>query len=150
MRIDPRYDYGGNVSIDYYSVVQKISIIIEDLETYEQILTSLLEIGINKVENIQFRTTNLKESRMKVRKMAIATAKEKAEFLTSEIGIKLGQIINIGETVHNPINSFSSRNYANVSQNVVQLDTGGIDDSALAIGMLSVKATVNLVYEITE
>jgi len=150
VRINPRYNYNNDVIIDYYSVVQSISIIIEDMEKYEQILTDLLNIGINKVNNVEFRTTNLKENRYKVRKMAIEAAKEKAEFLTNEIGIKLGKIVNIGETVNNPVNLFSRNNYANVSQNVVQFDTGGAEDSTLALGMLSLKATVNLTYEIVE
>jgi len=150
VRINPHYSYGNDVIIDYYSVVQSVSIIIEDLEKYEQILTDLLNIGVNKVNNIEFRTTNLKENRYKVRKMAIKAAKEKADFLTSEIGIKLGKIINIGETVNNPTNSFSRSNYANISQNIVQSNTGGIENSTLAIGMLSLKATVNLTYEIEE
>ena len=102
------------------------------------------------MNNVEFRTTNLKENRYKVRKMAIEAAKEKAEFLTNEIGIKLGKIVNIGETVNNPANSFSRNNYANVSQNVVQFDTGGTEDSTLALGMLSLKVTVNLTYEIVE
>lgn len=150
IRINPHYDYGSNVSIDYYSVSQSFSIIIDDLNKYEIFLTDLLSLGINKVNNIEFRTTQLKENRYKVRKMAIEAAKEKAEFLSNEIGIELGQIINISESTQNPVNSFSRSNYANVSQNVVQFNSGGIEDSTLAIGMLSLKANATLTYEIKE
>ena len=150
IRINPHYDYGSDVIIDYYSVTQKFSIIIEDLDKYETLLTELLNLGINKVNNIEFRTTKLKENRYKVRKMAIEAAKEKAKFLADEIDIKLGKIINISESTNNPVNSFSRSNYANISQNIVQSDGGGFDGSTLAIGMLSLKANVNLTYELIE
>ncbi len=150
IRINPRYNYGNDVTIDYYTVVQSISIIIEDLTNYERILTELLNLGINKVDNIEFRTTKIKENRYKVRKMAIEAAKEKAKFLTEEVGIQLGEIINIGEMVNNPVNSFSRSNYANVSQNVVQNNNSGAENGTLSIGMLSLKATVTLTYNILE
>jgi len=150
IRINPHYIYGG-VNIDYYSVSQSFSIIIDDLEKYEKFLTDLLSLGINRVNNIEFRTTKkLKENRYKVRKMAIEAAKENAKFLANEIGIELGKIINIKEYTQNPVNSFSRNNYANVAQNMVQYNSGGMDDSTLAIGMLSLKANATLTYEIKE
>ncbi len=150
IRIYPNYHTSHSINIDYYSVSQSFSIILDDLGKYEQILTDLLTLGINKVNNIEFRTTQLKENRYKVRKMAIDAAKEKAKFLASEIGIELGEIINISESTQNPVNSFSRHNYANISQNVLQYDSGEIEDSTLAIGMLSLKANVTLTYEIKE
>jgi len=62
IRINPYYNYDNNLEINYYNVVQSISVVIEDLEKYEQILTELLKIGVNKVNDIEFRTTNLKEN----------------------------------------------------------------------------------------
>ena len=151
IRINPHYSYGNDVIVDYYSVNQSISIVLEDLDKYERILTELLKLGINKVDNIEFRTTKLKEYRYQVRKMAIEAAKEKAKFLSNEVDIKLGEIINIGETVTNPTNSFSRSNYANTSQVMVQsFSNGTVDSGALSVGLLSLKATITLVYKVDE
>ena len=153
IRINPYYHYGNNennATINYYNVVQSLSIVIEDLASYEAILTELLNLGINKVNNVEFRTTKLKENRLKVRKMAIDAAKEKAKFLTEEVGITLGKIVNIGEYVTNPVNSFSRANYANVSQNMAQNIGVENGNGTLAVGMLSLKATINLTYKIIE
>ena len=150
IRINPHFDYRKDLTIDYYGISQTISIVIEDLNKYEQILTELLNIGINQVNNIEFRTTKLKEYRYQVRKMAIEAAKEKAQFLTEQVGIELGKIINIEETVHNPVNSFSRSNYANISQNVAQNISNGTDSGALSVGLLSIKARVSLTYRIKE
>jgi len=150
IRINPNYEYRNEATIDYYSVNQSISIVIEDLDKYELILTELLNFGVNQVNNIEFRTTKLKENRYKVRKMAIEAAKEKAQFLTKEVGIELDKIINIEESTYNPENAFSRSNYANFSQNVVQNSGAGIESSTLSVGLLSLKATVTLTYSIKE
>ncbi len=153
IRINPQYNYESyksknNMTINYYEVVQTITVIIEDLGKYEQILTDLLSLGINKVNNITFRTTKLKENRYKVRQMAIEVAKEKAKFLTSKVGLELGNIINISEYTYLPVNSLSRNTYANVSQNIYTNIDEGMLSKGLSIGMLSLKAAVNLTYEL--
>jgi len=90
----------------------------------------------------------VKEYRKKVRKMAITAAKEKAEFLTDEVDIKLGNIINISEYTNRPGSSFGQANYANFSQNVVQESTTESDASPLSLGLISLKANVTLTYEV--
>lgn len=148
IRINPKYNHHTNTDIDSYEVVQTISILLSDLEKYEQFLTELLEIGINQVYDIQFRTTEMEKYRYEVRKMAIKAAKDKAQFLAGEVGIKLGDIINIRESINLPSNSFNSMNYANFAANTLSGYGNGTDDSALSIGLISLKATVNLTYEI--
>ena len=148
--ISPVYERYDDIKIKYYAVSQSISIILEDLPKYEELLTQLLEFGINKVNNIEFRTTELKKYRYKVRKMAIDAAKEKATFLAEEVGIKLGRITNIGEIADSPVNSFNRNNYANIAQNVAQNVASGLESGTLSIGMISLKSTVHLTYKIEE
>lgn len=148
LSIKPFYDHGYDLKVDGFEVKQSLTIILEDLNKYEKILTDLLNLGINIVENIDFRTTKLKENRYKVRSMAIEAAKEKAIFLTEQVDIELEEIINITESTQNPIPSFNRYNYANISQNIVQNYHGETGDSPLAIGMLSLKANVSLTYRI--
>lgn len=147
--ISPSYHSHNNYEIEYYTVSQSISIVLENLDIYDQLLTSLLGMGINKVNHVEFRAKDIKDYRYQVRKMAIEAAKEKAEFLSQEVGIKIGDIINIGESVQNPSNSFGRHNYANYSQNVAQLG-GGQNGDSLSVGMLSFKASVTLVYDILD
>ncbi len=112
-------------------------------------LFALLDIGINRIEDINFRTTKMKEYRYKVRKMAIKAAKDKAKFLSDETGIKLIKILSISEQVQNPRNSFYNTNYANIAQNVYQNYTSGDTAESLSVGMISIKAKMTLTY-ITE
>lgn len=148
VRINPHFQYRNEVSLDYYSVSQVFSVVISDLEAYEGLLTELLKMGVNKVNSIEFRTTKLKEYRYQVRKMAIESAKEKAAFLSGEVGIKLGPIVNISETTNLPMNAFSRSNFANFSQNMMQTNSGAGDIGSLSVGLLSLKATITLTYAI--
>jgi hypothetical protein len=116
------------------------------LETYEEILTELLKIGINKVTQINFRTTDLKENRMKARKLAIAAAKEKAEFLAKEVDLQLGAIINVSDYSGSPYSN--GIRAANMSQNVVQNMSSASDFEGLSIGMIPISASVTLTYRI--
>ena len=145
IRINPSYSY-NNGTLEYYSVDQSLSVTIEKLDTYEEILTELLKIGINKVANINFRTTELKANRMKARKLAIAAAKEKAEFLANEVGLQLGAIVNISEHSANPYAIGLGGGI--MSQNVVQNIGGDSDFEGLSVGMISISASATLTYSV--
>ncbi|QLG46014.1 SIMPL domain-containing protein [Costertonia aggregata] len=148
IRINPSYNYNNN-DLNYYSVDQYLSVTIEELGLYEEILTELLKMGINKVNNISFRTTHLKENRKKARKLAIEAAKEKAEFLATEVGIQLGNIVNIAEYSNNSYGLYGNRLLgSNISQNVVQNVTDNSDYEGLSIGMIPVSASVTLTYNV--
>lgn len=146
--ISPHYSYNDEINVDYYTVNQTFNVILNDLSKYENLVTELLNIGINQVKNVEFRSTNLKENRYKVRKMAIDAAKEKANFLSTETGIQLGKIINIYESTYNPVSSFSTANYANISQNSIDVNNESSENNALSAGMISLKASVNLIYDL--
>ncbi|MHC6203796.1 SIMPL domain-containing protein [Breznakiellaceae bacterium SP9] len=132
-----------------YSVYQTVSITLEDVSKYDELITQLLNAGINQINSIDFQTTNLKEHRNAARRLAIAAAKERAALLAEEAGFQLGKVVNLREnTYYSP---YSSRRggLSNVSQNMEQSTGGGGDDSeTLAPGMISIKADITLIYQI--
>ena len=148
--IKPTYNYNNSIEIRYYSINQALSIVLLDIENYERILTGLLEIGINQVHDIAFNTTELKKYRQLAREMAIEAAKEKAIFLSKNVGVELGEIVNIGERVSSPMPSYSRYNYNSPSQNqtIVYNLEDTEDTSVLSLGMISVKAVITLTYEL--
>ena len=143
VRMTPTYNYNNQSDLNYYTVDQSLSITMENLEQYEEVLTELLKIGVNKVQGISFNNTNLKENRTTARKLAITAAKEKALFLASEVGIQLGEITNISEYSQNLGAGFSNRS---MSQNIVQNIGGDSEVTGLSIGMIPVQATITLTY----
>ena len=135
-----------------FSVDQNLSVMIEDISKYDEILTELLNIGMNQVRYIEFQTSDLKKYKNESRKLAIAAAKERAEFLALEAGIKLGDIVNLTDAGINwpPYARGVYGSYANTVQNAAISgggQSGGGEDS-FAPGMVSVKSNITLTYEI--
>ena len=135
-----------------FIINQNFNIILEDISKYDEILSGLLELGINQVHGIDFQVNDLKKYRNESRKLAVAAAKEKAAFLAQEAGIKLGNIININDFSSNwyPFGRFAGNRAANISQNMAQAGGAGGGDmpETLAPGMVSVRSSIILTYEI--
>lgn len=130
-----------------YELAQTFTITLEDPAQYEDVMYGLLGMGINRVENVSFYSTQMRRYRDEARRLAVKHAREKAELLAEAAGIRLGKAVNVTE---NTLPSWPAARYAasNVSQNVL---TEGAGDNLLpapATGMISVKAAVTLTYKI--
>jgi uncharacterized protein len=158
INIQPDYNYNNGSSESHvkpvaYIVRKNIEIRLVEVANFQNILTGLLTNGVNYVNDIDFRTTQLRKYRDQARAMAIRAAKEKAGALTSELGAKLGKVTSINAYD----NSGYSGNYwgmnhgFNGNNNAVQnvAAVGGASDAAedtFAVGQISVTATVNVSF----
>jgi hypothetical protein len=156
-------EYGNELSRTkpvVYIVRKSIEIKLTTVTNLEPMLTGLLNNGVNHVHNIEFRTTELRKYRDQARAMAIRAAKEKADALCHELGVKCGKPLNISASDAggwwNPAGSFGGwggggfgGGYGfNGMQNAVQ-NAGGPSDIAgdtLAVGQISVSASVNVSF----
>lgn len=162
INIQPEYAYNSGSSDAQvkpvaYIVRKSIEIRLAGTASFQKILTGVLTNGVNYVNNIDFRTTQLRKCRDKARAMAIHAAKEKAEALTSELGTKLGKVTSIsaydsGGNYGNYWNMNQGFNgFNNVAQNVASGGGagGGASDTeadTFAVGQISVSATVNVSF----
>lgn len=148
LSIRPTYNGHKQSKISHYDVQQILCVIIEDVPSYESMLTDLLLLGINRVDRVEFRTSKVKEYRQKVRKMAIEAAKEKAHFLAGETGVALGSIVNVAEYSPNHHQILGRTDYANFSQNIIEQQGDSADENLLAVGLISLKSTITLTYAV--
>lgn len=130
-----------------YELAQTFTITLEDPAQYEDVMYALLGMGINRVENVSFYSTQMRRYRDEARRLAVKHAREKAELLAEAAGIRLGKTVNVAE---NTAPAWPAARYAasNVSQNITE---GAAGDNLLptpATGMISVKAAVTLTYKI--
>ena len=149
----PDYDYNGShVTPSAYIVRKNIEVRLTNVANFQNILTGLLTNGVNCVNDVNFRTTQLRKYRDQARAMAIHAAKEKAEALTTELDVKLGKVINIdsndgGGNYRNYWGVNRGFNGSNASQSIEPV--GGASDAAddtFAIGQISVSATVSVSF----
>lgn len=161
--IDPVYrscDYqdemrGACSSLEtaFYNVRKGVQIKLNDPAKYETLMTEALKMGITRIDNIQFITTELRKHRDAAREMAAKAAKEKAEALSKTLGMELGKPININATDFSSFHAPSGRMDGRMmAQNAMMDASGGAmekaGESTLALGQVTVTANVNVTFEI--
>lgn len=128
-----------------YEISKKIVLTLRDMSRIENLLSDVLRAGVNRVEGIDFRTTQLRQHKDRARQMAIKAAQEKAFALTKEIGQTIGKAHSITED-GGGASPYSNNFASNASGNA----SGGYSDSegTIAIGQILVTARVTVSFEL--
>jgi hypothetical protein len=134
-------------------VRKSIEIRLTKFDKFESLLTGLLTNGVNAIHGIDFRTTELRKHRDTARAMAIRAAKEKADALASELGVKCGKVYNITANDYggwwSSYGSYWGGRYGGGQfQNAVQNNGGNspTEDGTFSVGQISVSASVNVSF----
>jgi uncharacterized protein YggE len=139
----------------YYVVRKSIGIKLTNIESFDGVLSGLITNGVNIVQGIDFRTSELRKYRDKARAMAIQAAKEKAEAMASELGVKLGKANSVNENDWGGWSSWSRNGWGQgggggggMYQNGSQNGGGatGSEEGTLSVGQISVSANVNVTF----
>lgn len=120
IRLDKQYNYDSKKY--YFSANQAISIKLNNLGKYEEIMSGLMESGLNRIDGIAFQTSKKTALEAQARKEAMLDAKEKATQLASAIGLKIGKAFTIDEIVQNhvqPVFRMSAMKEANDAQQTI-------------------------------
>jgi len=159
LSIEPRYDsnYEKKNFIGYF-VRNTFVVTVAEPDKIENLVTGVLQSGVNYIHSINFQTTEFKKYREQARELALNAAKEKAEKMAGALGQLIGNPIQISEgyggsnwwyySSWNGWGSGSRSNY--MSQNVMQnigSGTGEISET-IALGKISIKASVNVIFEL--
>ena len=154
VRIDPKFD-GDTERVEWYYVDQSVMIILEDISRYEELLSRLIDVGINEFHSVEFKAAELKKYRNNARVAAIAAAVEKANFLAKVAELKLGKIVNLSERTSCGFHSGRSNGQGNqvtplttqVPGEFYQRDESG-DDEVMELGVISIQAFVTVHFEL--
>ena len=149
LSIEPRYKDGYRAGgfLGYF-VSNTVAVISNSPEKVEELVTGLLQAGVNHIHGIDFQTTEFKKHREQAREMALKAAREKAEKMASVLGQFIGSPIQISET-HLGFGGYNSRRGGAMSQNAVQDDAGpGETTDTIALGKISIRAAVGVTFEL--
>ncbi len=153
VNVDPNYESssGWRAKPVGYTVRKSIEIKLTNVAAFEPLLTGLLTNGVNNVHGIEFRTSQLRKHRDTARALAVRAAREKADALATELGVKRGKVQSINEYESggwfgSSTGYWGARYGFNALQNQVQNVTPqtGDDESNFSVGQISVTATVNV------
>ncbi len=144
--IEPRYgDHRTRTDLVGYAVTKTIAIHLEDVSRFESLLSSVLEAGANRVQGVEFQTSELRRHRDRARTLAIEAAREKAEAMARRLDQRIGRPHSITEGA-------ARSRFAPALQNVSQsagpgyAGSGGLTPS----GEISVEAEVTVSFELVE
>ena len=159
LSIEPRYgdNYKKRNFIGYF-VRNTFVVTLAEPDKVENLVTGVLQSGVNYIHSINFQTTEFKKYREQARALALNAAKEKAEKMAGTLGQLIGNPIQISEgyggsnfwyySSWNGWGYGSRSNY--MSQNVMQNIEGGTGEisETIALGKISIRANVNVVFEL--
>ena len=97
IRVHPHYENWTTKKISGYSVYKQIELTLKEVDKFEAILTDVLKSGANNINNIQFRTTDLRKHKDQARELALIAAQEKARDMGGALGQTIGLPTNIQE-----------------------------------------------------
>lgn len=90
------YDYTENGSLfKGYTLDQRVSVKIRDFAKISMVLDKATAGGANNVGDLQFTVDNPEKAKAEARALAIAQAKEKAESLFKQTGLRKGRLMNV-------------------------------------------------------
>ena len=102
VRLSKNYEY--NTKTYNYVANQSLTIKLVNLKQYEPLMNGLLETGINRIDGLNFSSSNMESLESQARKKAVANAKMKAEEYAAVLGQSIGKATQISEfqRINNP------------------------------------------------
>jgi hypothetical protein len=128
-----------------YVVRKSIAIILRDVSKAEALLADIFKTGITGIDEVEFRTTEIRKFKDQARAMAIKAAQEKASALAREIGQSIGKAYSISE--EGPDNSSASSNNVSFRPSGA-LGSYSAEESTIALGQISITARVVVSFEL--
>jgi uncharacterized protein YggE len=157
LSIEPRWksEYRKEDFIGYF-VRNTVVVTLTDVAKVEELVTKVLQSGVNYIHGIDFQTTEFKKYREQARELALKAAKEKADKMAAVLDQSVGAPIQINESYSGSRwywSSWSGWGYGRgqgMSQNVSQNVQGGSGESSetIALGKISIRANVTVIFEL--
>lgn len=154
IRVDMSYDGKLGTIVDYYRVTKDVQILLRDVQQFEEILSRVLLAGANHIYDVEFSTSELRKHRDAARALAIKAAQEKASDLAAAAGLKVGKPLAVSSYSYGGGASYGrlQRGGYGQSQNVIQNAGSGGDgigaDGTVALGKISVTASVSMTFQL--
>lgn len=163
--IQRQYDRSEQVFIGY-RVNRQIEFVLSDFNEFDSLISSALAAGATSLDNILLRTTKHLEHQWEARRKAVEIAKEKAGHLASLNGLVLGKAIEIEEGVEGDdhtggmggmggfmANKESDKVKIRFASMANEKESGKAANASkpqttVALGQISVRATVNITFEL--
>jgi uncharacterized protein YggE len=150
IRVDMSYVADNATLVDYYNVQKTIAITLRDVSRFEDVLNGTLDAGANHVYDVEFMTSDLRKYRDQARAMAAKAAIEKARDLAAVAGMRVDEKpLGISSYSYGGGSWYGRfRNGAFQAQNVYQESNSSATTGTVAVGKISVTASVTMSFRL--
>ena len=159
LSIEPRYENSSWAKQNFlgYFVQNTFAVTLTDTSKVDDVVTKVLQSGVNYVHGIDFQTTEFKKYREQARELALQAAREKAGKMAAVLGQTIGAPIQINDNSGGSYSwyysGWSGRGFGRsqvMGQNSVQNIGGGSPDisDTIALGKISIQASVSVTFEL--
>lgn len=137
MNLSKNYDYNSKTYT--FAANQSLSVKLRDLKKYEEVMKGLIDTGINRIDGVDFSSTNKLALESQARKKAIENAHMKAKEYAGVLNQSVGKAVSISE-------------FSNISKPqpmykmAAMSDSSGNGDQSIAPGEMEIKTTVNVSF----
>ena len=138
--LNPQYDYEKKKH--NYNATQTLEILLKDLAQYDTLMEGLVDAGINRINTVEFKTSQLTQYQSEARKLAMKEAKQKAEDYVSVLAQKIGKALTISDNSQ----AYYPQPMYERKMMVSAMSDGAVQRETLAIGEITIVANVSVSF----
>ena len=138
--LNPNYDYEKKKH--NYIATQTIVITLKDLSKYDTLMDGIVETGINRIDNVEFKSSKMLLLQSDARKLAIKDAKAKAEDFVSVLGQKVGKAMTISDNSQ----GYNPQPVMYAMKTMAMADGAGEPRETLATGEIEIIVNVSVSF----
>lgn len=128
--------------IQHFRAQQSLTFNVKDLSQLSILLSGLVDLGVNNIQNIEFTNTGLKSLQEEARINAVLDAKRKASILATAVGQKIGAAYSITDRTQSSGNQPRPMYRALSDSKIGNVES----ESALATGEIDITANVEVSF----
>ncbi len=127
-----------------YVAHQILTIHLKMLSQYDALILEVMDAGINSIQGVEFKASQLKVYESQVRKSAMVAAKQKAMDFVSELpGQKVGKALVVSDS---SFTQFPRAVFSEMKTYAMSADGNDAPKETLAIGSLEISVSVTVTF----
>ncbi|MDC3962194.1 SIMPL domain-containing protein [Polyangium jinanense] len=143
--LTPLYEDGyERTNVVGYAAHTTITVTLRDMRKIERLLIGALEAGANRVDGVDFVTTELKKHRDEARALAVKAAQDKARALAAKLGQRIGQPLVVAEAAVPP--AWAGQQLAQVA--VTEPGEPDLGVGSIVPGHVTVRAKILVTFQL--
>lgn len=144
--LNPIYDWEGGKTITGYEMETQVTVRDIPIETVGVVLETSVESGANQIDSLTYLCSTFDDKYQEALKMAVESAKVKAQAMAEAGGCTLGSVVNLEELSSSQEARYSKMNHMSQEYSA---DTASLEAGMDVMGgELEIEASVSVDFEI--